>query len=57
MNVKKIVEDKDLKTWELASDLGISCTHAHNLIVGKFKPSMRLCQKIRKTYNIPLASI
>ena len=54
MNVKKIVEQKNIDTHQLARDIDISYTYADLLINAKKQPSKKLMKKIREIYNIPL---
>jgi transcriptional regulator with XRE-family HTH domain len=57
MIVKKIAQDKNLDSKQLAMDLEISQTHAINLIKGVYAPSLKLMRKIRQVYNIPLGGL
>ena len=54
MNVKKIVEEKNIDTHQLARDLDISHTYADLLINSKRIPSIRVMKKIREVYKLPL---
>jgi transcriptional regulator with XRE-family HTH domain len=54
MNVKKIVEEKNIDTHQLARDLDISYTYADLLINSKRIPSIRVMKKIREVYKLPL---
>ena len=53
MIVKKIAQDKNLDSKQLAMDLEISQTHAINLIKGVDAPSRKLMRKRRQVYNRP----
>ena len=57
MIVKKIIQDKNLDSKQLAMDLEIAQTHAINLIKGVYAPSLKLMRKIRQVYNIPLGGL
>ena len=54
MNVKKIVEEKNIDKHQLARDLDISYTYADLLINSKRIPSIRVMKKIREVYKLPL---
>jgi transcriptional regulator with XRE-family HTH domain len=54
MNVKKIVEEKNIDTHQLAKDLDISYTYADLLINSKRIPSITVMKKIREVYKLPL---
>ena len=54
MNVKKIVEEKNIDTHQLARDLDISYTYADLLINSKRIPSIKVMKKIREVYKLPL---
>lgn len=54
MNVKKIVEEKNIDTHQLARDIDISYTYADLLINSKRKPSIKIMKKIREVYKLPL---
>jgi|TARA_R100001594_G_scaffold81241_1_gene115772 transcriptional regulator with XRE-family HTH domain len=54
MNVKKIVEEKNIDTHQLARDLDISYTYADLLINSKRIPSITVMKKIREVYKLPL---
>lgn len=55
MNVKKIVEEKNIDTHQLARDIDISYTYADLLVNSKRKPSIKIMKKIREVYKLPLA--
>jgi transcriptional regulator with XRE-family HTH domain len=54
MNVKKIIEEKNIDTHQLARDIDISFTYADLLIKSKRKPSIKIMKKIREVYKLPL---
>jgi|TARA_E500000305_G_C3958764_1_gene205961 transcriptional regulator with XRE-family HTH domain len=54
MNVKKIVEEKNIDTHQLARDIDISYTYADLLVNSKRKPSIKIMKKIREIYKLPL---
>ena len=54
MNVKKIVEQKNIDTHQLARDIDISYTYADLLVNSKRKPSIKIMKKIREIYKLPL---
>ncbi len=54
MNLKKIMKDKKIDVYQMASDLDVSSTHIINLVAKRYSPSLKLLKKIREVYNIPL---
>ena len=56
MNVKKIIQEKNIDPKDFARSVDVSITHVYNMMEGKASPSIRLMKKIREVYNMPLGS-
>jgi transcriptional regulator with XRE-family HTH domain len=55
MKIKKILEEKNIDTHQLARDLNISYTYADLLVNAKnSKYSVKVMKKIREVYKLPL---
>tara|TARA_R100001129_G_scaffold31413_2_gene20859 strand:+ start:4062 stop:4238 length:177 start_codon:yes stop_codon:yes gene_type:complete len=55
MKIKKILEEKNIDTHQLARDLDISYTYADLLVNAKnSKYSVKVMKKIREVYKLPL---
>ncbi len=54
MNIKKIIEERNIDTHQLARDIDISYTYADLLIKSKRIPSITVMKKIREVYKLPL---
>ena len=57
MNVKKIIQEKNIDPKDFARSVDVSITHVYNMMEGKTNPSLKLMKKIREVYNMPLGSI
>ena len=57
MNVKKIIQEKNIDPKEFARSVDVSITHVYNMMEGKANPSIKLMKRIREVYNMPLGSI
>ena len=57
MNVKKIIQEKNIDPKDFARSVDVSVTHVYNMMEGKTNPSLKLMKKIREVYNMPLGSI
>jgi len=56
MNVKKIIQEKNIDPKDFARSVDVSITHVYNMMEGKTNPSLKLMKKIREVYNMPLGS-
>lgn len=54
MNLNQIMKERKIDIKQVCSDLDISYAHVCNILSGKYQPSLKLCIKIRKVYNLPL---
>ena len=57
MNVKKIIQEKNIDPKDFARSVDVSITHVYNMMEGKTNPSLKLMKKIREVYNMPLGSV
>ena len=57
MNVKKIIQEKNIDPKDFARSVDVSITHVYNMMEGKTNPSLKLMKKIREVYNMPLGSL
>ena len=57
MNVKKLLEDKNIDPKDFARAVDVSDAHVYNLVQGKYAPSLKLMKKIREVYKLPLGDI
>tara|TARA_R100000005_G_C4809632_1_gene96788 strand:+ start:287 stop:442 length:156 start_codon:yes stop_codon:yes gene_type:complete len=48
------MKERKIDIKQVCSDLDISYAHVCNILSGKYQPSLKLCIKIRKVYNLPL---
>ena len=57
MNVKKIIQEKNIDPKDFARSVDVSITHVYNMMEGKTNPSLKLMKRIRQVYNMPLGSV
>ncbi len=57
MNVKKIIQEKNIDPKDFAREVDVSVTHVYNMMEGKSNPSLKLMKRIRQVYNMPLGSV